>query len=76
MNEADVTLDARGLSCPMPILRTKQALAKMTSGQTLHVIATDPGSMKDFDAFCRATGNVLQQSRAEQGEFHYLLRKA
>lgn len=76
MQTADVTLDARGLSCPMPILRTKQALSKMVSGQTLYVIATDPGSVKDFDAFCRATGNILQESREERGEFHYLLRKA
>lgn len=76
MNNADVTLDARGLSCPMPILRTKQALAKMSPGQTLCVIATDSGSVKDFDAFCRATGHALEESRAEQGEYHYLLRKA
>jgi tRNA 2-thiouridine synthesizing protein A len=60
----------------MPILRTKQALSKMGSGQKLHVMATDPGSVKDFDAFCRATGNVLEEAGEADGEFHYLVRKA
>lgn len=59
----------------MPILRTKQALAKMQSGQTLYVVSTDPGSQRDFEAFCRATGHVLVDSREDQGEFHYWLRR-
>ena len=55
----DRELDVRGLNCPLPILRTKKALAEMTSGQVLHVLATDPGSVKDFRAFAKQTGNTL-----------------
>ena len=55
----DKEVDARGLNCPLPILRAKKALAEMQAGQVLHVLATDPGSVKDFAAFARQTGNEL-----------------
>jgi tRNA 2-thiouridine synthesizing protein A len=71
----DIELDARGLNCPLPILRTKKALNTMTSGQVLRIMATDPGSVRDFQAFSRQTGNALLASTAEGGEFHFLLRK-
>lgn len=73
---ADKELDARGLNCPLPILRAKKALNDMSSGQTLHIIATDPGSVKDFEAFARQTGNALLESNETNGEFSFLLKKA
>jgi tRNA 2-thiouridine synthesizing protein A len=73
---ADKELDARGLNCPLPILRAKKALNDMSSGQTLHIIATDPGSVKDFEAFARQTGNALLESNEANGEFSFLLKKA
>ncbi len=72
---ADIELDARGLNCPLPILRAKKALNDMQGGQTLSIIATDPGSVKDFEAFAKQTGNELMESREEGGEFHYLIKK-
>lgn len=75
MTVFDKELDASGLNCPLPILRTKKALSDLTSGQVLHVIATDPGSVKDFDAFARQTGNQLLESRQEDGKYYFLLRK-
>jgi tRNA 2-thiouridine synthesizing protein A len=71
----DVEVDARGLNCPLPILRTKKALNAMNSGQVLRILATDPGSVRDFQAFSRQTGNALLASSAEGGDFHFLLRK-
>jgi tRNA 2-thiouridine synthesizing protein A len=65
--QADKELDARGLNCPLPILRAKKALAEMQSGQVLKIVATDPGSVKDFQAFCKQTGHaLLEQSEAEK----------
>ena len=78
MNESlhiDRELDARGLNCPLPILRTKKSLNDMTSGQILKVLATDPGSVRDFEAFCRQTGNQLVSSSQAPDEFLFLLRK-
>ena len=72
----DKELDARGLNCPLPILRAKKTLNSMSSGQVLHIIATDPGSVKDFEAFAKQTGNVLMDSKEEGGKFHFLIRKA
>ena len=72
----DKELDASGLNCPLPILRAKKTLNGMTSGQVLHIIATDPGSVKDFDAFAKQTGNVLMESKEEGGKFHFLIKKA
>ena len=76
MAEFDETLDASGLNCPLPILRAKKTLAGMESGQVLQVIATDPGSVKDFEAFARQTGNALLESTSDAGRFVYLIRKS
>ena len=76
MADFDETLDASGLNCPLPILRTKKALAGMESGKVLQVIATDPGSVKDFEAFARQTGNALLESTSDAGRFVYLIRKS
>ena len=72
----DQELDASGLNCPLPILRAKKTLNAMDSGQVLHVIATDPGSVKDFDSFAKQTGNELMESKEEGGKFHFLIKKA
>ena len=74
--ETTSTLDARGLNCPLPILRTKKALAGLDSGETLYLISTDPGSIKDIDAFCKQTGNELLENFNESGEFSFIIRKA
>lgn len=71
----DKELDAKGLNCPLPILRTKKALAEMTSGQVLRVIATDPGSVKDMQAFAKQTGNELVSSAEAGGEFTFFMKK-
>ena len=71
----DKELDARGLNCPLPILRTKKALGELQSGQVLRIIATDPGSVKDFAAFCKQTGNVLLSQAEANKEFTFLLKK-
>jgi tRNA 2-thiouridine synthesizing protein A len=71
----DKELDARGLNCPLPILRTKKMLNELTSGQVLKVNATDPGSVKDMQAFANQTGNKLISTEMSAGEFVFLLRK-
>jgi tRNA 2-thiouridine synthesizing protein A len=71
----DRELDARGLNCPLPILRTKKTLTEMGSGQVLKVVATDPGSVKDFSAFAKQTGNELLSSAESGGEFVFFLKK-
>ena len=72
----DRELDVKGLNCPLPIFRTKKALSEMTSGQVLHVLATDPGSVKDFQAFAKQTGNeLLANSEADKVFEYYLKRK-
>ncbi|HEB81043.1 MAG TPA: sulfurtransferase TusA family protein [Chromatiales bacterium] len=75
MADYDQEVDASGLNCPLPILRAKKALSAMQSGQVLHIIATDPSSMKDFDAFAKQTGNELLESREEGGKYFFLLKK-
>jgi len=72
---ATQTLDTRGLNCPLPILRTRKALSTLAGGETLAVTTTDPGSLKDMQAFCKQTGNELIASSANQGEFEFLIRK-
>lgn len=72
---ATQTLDTRGMNCPLPILRTKKTLSAMGAGEVLAVTATDPGSLKDMQAFCKQTGNELIASSANQGEFEFLIRK-
>lgn len=72
---ADQELDARGLSCPLPILKTKKALSGMASGQLLRIVATDHGSIKDMEAFSRQTGNELVSSAEEHGEYVFYMKK-
>ncbi len=76
MANFDQELDASGLNCPLPILRAKKSLAGLQGGQVLHIIATDPGSVKDFEAFSKQTGNELLESREEGGKFHFLIKKS
>ncbi len=71
----DKELDVTGLNCPLPILRAKKALSDMASGQTLKIIATDPGSVKDFAAFCRQTGNPLLSSEETAKDFTFVIAK-
>jgi tRNA 2-thiouridine synthesizing protein A len=74
--EANQTLDARGMNCPLPILRTKKTLNAMQAGDTLKVVSTDPGSVKDMVAFCQQTGNTLLNSAQSGGDFEFFIRKA
>jgi len=76
MPDYDQQIDTSGLNCPLPILRTKKALASMACGQILSVIATDPGSVPDFRAYARQTGNELLLSEEQDGHYLFLLRKA
>ncbi len=71
----DKELDARGLNCPLPILRAKKSLGEMTSGQVLRIIATDPGSVKDFAAFAKQTGNELLSSAENNKEFEFYIKR-
>lgn len=71
----DQELDARGLNCPLPILRTRKALNTMSSGQVLRILATDPGSVKDLEAFSKQTGNELISQTADEKEFVFFMRK-
>ena len=73
---ADQELDVRGLNCPLPILKTKKALNSMQSGQTIHVLSTDPGSVLDFKAFAAQTGNQLLESNETEGVYSFVLQKA
>jgi tRNA 2-thiouridine synthesizing protein A len=75
MIDAQKEVDARGLNCPLPILKAKKALADMLTGELLKVVATDPGSMRDFQAFARQTGNELVEQQALGDEFVHLLRR-
>jgi len=72
---ATQTLDAKGLNCPMPILNAKKAIKKLNAGDTLEILATDPGSVKDFESFCTATGNSLLESEEADGVFRFVLQK-
>ncbi|MBP6852764.1 MAG: sulfurtransferase TusA family protein [Rhodoferax sp.] len=72
---ADVEVDARGLNCPLPILKAKKALNAMQSGQTLRVLATDANSVRDFQAFAKQTGNELVEQQAVGPEFIHLMRR-
>ncbi len=71
----DKELDARGLNCPLPILRTKKALNEMQSGQVLKIVATDPGSVKDFQAFSKQTGNELLSHGEANKEFTFFMKR-
>jgi len=72
---ADQLLDAKGLNCPLPILRAKKALKDVAMGGTLEVLATDPGAVKDFEAFCRATGNELLASNVDGKVFSFVIKR-
>jgi tRNA 2-thiouridine synthesizing protein A len=71
----DKELDARGLNCPLPILRAKKALTDMASGQLLKILATDPGAVKDFQAFSKQTGHALLSSETTGTEFIFFMKK-
>jgi len=73
--EFDRDLDVKGLNCPLPILRTKKALAEMDSGQILRVLATDAGALKDFPAFAKQTGNELVEQKEENRVFEFYLKR-
>jgi len=75
MVTADAKVDARGLNCPMPIVKTAQAVKGLASGQTLEVLATDPGSIKDFAAWSKTTGNEIVEQSADGGVFRFVLRR-
>ena len=75
MTTFDKDLDVRGLNCPLPILRAKKALAELTSGQVLRVLATDPGSVKDFQAFAKQTGNQLLSHAEAEKVFTFFMKK-
>lgn len=68
-------LDVKGLACPLPVLRAKKALREVGPGEVLEVHATDPGSVKDFDAFCETTGHTLVESREDAGVFTFRIRR-
>ena len=69
-------LDVKGMKCPLPVLRARKALKDVPAGETLQVLATDPGAVKDFEAFCRSTGHALLESRAEDGVYSFLIKRA
>jgi tRNA 2-thiouridine synthesizing protein A len=71
----DKELDARGLNCPLPILRAKKSLTDMQTGQVLKIVATDPGSVKDFEAFAKQTGNQLLSSSEENKEYTFYMKR-
>jgi tRNA 2-thiouridine synthesizing protein A len=73
--QADKEIDTKGLNCPLPILRAKKALSEMSTGELLKVVATDPGSMRDFVAFAKQTGNELVEQEVVGDEFIHVLRR-
>jgi tRNA 2-thiouridine synthesizing protein A len=75
MQQVDLEVDARGLNCPLPILRARKGINSLNTGQVLKIIATDPGSVKDLEAFCKQTGNQMLESSQQNGEYHFRLRK-
>jgi tRNA 2-thiouridine synthesizing protein A len=75
MQQADREVDARGLNCPLPILRTKKALNDMASGQIIRILATDPASVRDFQAFARQTGNELVEHGERDGAFFFVMKR-
>ena len=69
------TLDTRGLKCPLPVLRARKAMQDVAPGEVLEVLATDPGTVRDFEAFCAATGHQLLAQTEQDGEFRFRIRK-
>ncbi|MCP4187716.1 MAG: sulfurtransferase TusA family protein [Gammaproteobacteria bacterium] len=76
MTEFNQKLDASGLNCPLPILKARKQLNSLETGEVLYVVATDSGSVKDFDAFCKQTGHNLLDSSEADGKYHYYIKKA
>ncbi|MCP4494186.1 MAG: sulfurtransferase TusA family protein [Gammaproteobacteria bacterium] len=76
MTEFNQQLDASGLNCPLPILKARKQLSSLETGEVLYIIATDSGSVKDFDAFCKQTGHSLLDSTEADGKYHYYIKKA
>lgn len=76
MTDVAEELDARGLNCPLPILKAKKAINSINTGEVLKIIATDPGSVKDFEAFTKQTGHDLIETGEENGEFTFLIKKS
>jgi len=72
---ADMVLDAKGLNCPLPILKAKKALTSIQTGGLLEILATDPGSVADFKSFCRQTGNELVESSEDSGVYKFLIKR-
>jgi tRNA 2-thiouridine synthesizing protein A len=73
---ADKTIDAKGVNCPIPILKAKKGITEVPAGGTLEVLATDPGSVADFQAFCRTTGNQLIEQSESGGVYRFLIKRA
>ena len=73
---ADHTLDAKGLNCPLPILKARKALKEVPDAGVLEILATDPGSVADFEAFCRQTGNELMEQSEDDGIYRFLIKKS
>jgi len=71
---ADQTLDAKGLNCPLPILKAKKSLKTLSPGQTLEILATDPGSIADFEAFCRTTGHELVEHSIDDNIYRFIIK--
>jgi tRNA 2-thiouridine synthesizing protein A len=72
---AEHLLDAKGLNCPLPILKAKKALKDLATGEMLRILATDPGAVADFQAFCRTTGNELVESKQDGGAYSFLIKR-
>lgn len=73
---ADKTIDVKGANCPIPVLKAKKGIAEVPLGGTLEVLATDPGSLSDFEAFCRTTGNTLLEHSEAEGVYRFLIRRS
>ncbi len=76
MTDFNQKLDASGLNCPLPILKAKKQLNSLETGEVLYIVATDSGSVKDFDAFCKQTGHSLLESSEADGKHHFYIKKS
>ena len=76
MSDIHTTVDAKGLSCPMPIVKTAQAVKNVPSGELIEVLATDPGSVKDFAAWTRSTGNVIVEQTEADGVYRFVIKRS
>ncbi len=76
MNETPTVLDVKGLKCPLPVLRANKAIKPLPAGGVLEILATDPGTVEDFKAYCETTGHELVESRQEDGVYNFVIRKS